>query len=407
MNLKLAFRVARESRELRDLMPLSLVLGIAYSFVVPFMSLFGTKEAGMTPSEFGVFMTVTSLSGIALSSYLAKRSDLTWPRKSVLILGSLSGAVGYFSYAWVRDPYWLTLFGSIFLGVASVTFSQVFAYARDLLERRQASREEVPLIINIVRLTFAFAWTFGPALAAWVMSVAGFPATMVTAAAFYLIFCTLVALRAQHLPPEGRSKAERDTLTLAQVFRVRGLLPFFIAFCLIAFSSTMGMMNLPLLITRTLGQSEVEVGIVYSVAPVFEIPFMFFLGILAGRIAAVRLIAGALFVSTVYYLALSLVAWHVHVYFLQVLSAAVVAVTSGVAITFFQDFLPAFPGTATNLYANSARVGATAGYLAFGQVAERYGHSSVFSVCAFATSLALLLVLLARRPSENAAARAA
>jgi SET family sugar efflux transporter-like MFS transporter len=71
-----------------------------------------------------------------------------------------------------------------------------------------------------------------------------------------------------------------------------------------------------------------------------------------------------------------------HVYPLQVLSAALVAVTSGLAITFFQDFLPGQAGTATNVYGNAARIGSTAGYLLFGWLGSTLGYRSVFWVCA-------------------------
>ena len=43
------------------ILALSLLLGLAYSFVLPFMSLFGTREVGMSTFEFGLFMTTTSL----------------------------------------------------------------------------------------------------------------------------------------------------------------------------------------------------------------------------------------------------------------------------------------------------------------------------------------------------------
>ena len=58
-----------------------------------------------------------------------------------------------------------------------------------------------------------------------------------------------------------------------------------------------------------------------------------------------------------------------------IFSAAIVAVTSGVAITFFQNFLPDQVGTATNLYSNAMRVGGTAGYLLFAAVAEPFGYA--------------------------------
>ena len=53
----------------------ALVLGLAFSFVSPFMSLWGTEVVGMRPWQFGFFMTATSLSAMAVSTALARWSD--------------------------------------------------------------------------------------------------------------------------------------------------------------------------------------------------------------------------------------------------------------------------------------------------------------------------------------------
>ena len=78
---------------------------------------------------------------------------------------------------------------------------------------------------------------------------------------------------------------------------------------------------------------------------------------------------------------LSLVRAPWHVYPLQIVSAAMISVVSGIAITFFQDFLPDQVGTATNVYSNAMRVGGTAGYLLFATLAEPFGHRVVFVFC--------------------------
>jgi SET family sugar efflux transporter-like MFS transporter len=158
----------------------------------------------------------------------------------------------------------------------------------------------------------------------------------------------------------------------------------------------MGMMNLPLLILNTLDGAEYQVGIAYSVAPVFELPFLVYLGILATRVDHARMIRAALILAIVYYGLLARVEAPWQVYGLQVLSAAIVAVTSGVAITFFQNFLPEQAGTATNLYSNATRLGATGGYLLFGYVVAEGGHRTVFAVCALFCGLALSLLLAFR-----------
>jgi MFS transporter, SET family, sugar efflux transporter len=68
----------------------------------------------------------------------------------------------------------------------------------------------------------------------------------------------------------------------------------------------------------------------------------------------------------------------------------------GIAITFFQNFLPEQPGTATNLYSSAGRIGSTVGYLAFGALASAFGHRAVFWACTALSVLALVVLLAGR-----------
>jgi len=102
-----------------------------------------------------------------------------------------------------------------------------------------------------------------------------------------------------------------------------------------------------------------------------------------------------------YYFLLSRVHAPWQVYPLQILHAAMIAVLSGIAITFFQDYIPNQPGTATNLYTNANRIGSTAGYLCFGSLASAFGHRAVFLVCAGVCVAAFFLLWLAREEHET------
>ena len=122
-------------REFRVLLALNLLLGLGYSFVVPFLSMFGTREVGMSEPLFGVFMVTTALSAIFFGTVLAHFSDTRFSRRAMLMLGSVAGALGYGAYAYLRDVWALMLVGALILGVASITFSQVFALARETINR--------------------------------------------------------------------------------------------------------------------------------------------------------------------------------------------------------------------------------------------------------------------------------
>ncbi|HKO52945.1 MAG TPA: sugar efflux transporter [Polyangiaceae bacterium] len=380
-------------------MLLCALLGLAYSFVVPFLSMFGTREVGLSHFGFGVFMTITSVSAIVISTWLARYSDTHWSRKSVLLLGSLSGALGYLGYAFVRDPVALTAIGAILLGIYSISFAQVFACARETLEASTIENSEIPFYMNFIRLFFALAWTVGPAIAAQLMAHYSFRVTFSAAALTLLVFSALVALFVPRRPPAEVSRKAAAELPLLVAIQNRHLFVHLVAFALYFCCSTMGMMNLPLLILDELAGSERDVGFAYSVAPLFELPLMFYVGVLATRVEHAKLIMGALGIGVIYYAGLAFTSAPEQVFVLQALSAAVVAVMSGVAITFFQNFLPNQAGSATNLYSTSARVGATVGYLGFGATAGALGHRAVFGVAVVLCSLSLAMLWSSRRPA--------
>ncbi len=378
-------------RGLMGLLGCSLLMGLASSFVAPFLSMFGTIEVGMRPLLFGIFMTVTSLSAIALSTLLARWSDTVVPRRTMLLLGTVSGLLGYVGYAFVRDVVWLTVIGSLLLGVASITFSQVFAYARELLARSDVPPGDVPLFINVFRLFFALAWTAGPAVASWVMVTWSYRGTFLGAAFFFLVLLAVILVFVPGAPALARNSPEAHA-PLREIFARPGLLAYFTGFVLLFTCGTINMMNLPLLVLDTLGGTVRHVGIVFSVAPVFELPFMFYFGLLASRGDQGRLIRMAALAAVVYYALLALVGAPWHIYPVQVLSAAITAVVAGVAITFFQNFLPEQVGTATNLYANAMRIGATTGYLLFGVLASGLGHRAILGACTLLSAAAAAIM---------------
>jgi len=397
--LRRAFHALGTTPGLLVVLFLSILLGLAYSFVVPFMSMFGTREVGMSHFGFGVFMTVTSVSGIVISTSLARSSDTLWSRKSVLLLGGVCGALGYLGYAFLRNPMALTAIGALALGISSITFGQVFAYARDTLEHSSIESYEIPFYMNFIRLFFALAWTVGPAIAAYLMIHYSYRVTFSAAAFSYVLFCVLVVLFVPWSPPSEASRKAALAMPLAVAFKNRELLAHFLAFCLYFCCSTMGMMNLPLLILSELHGVERDVGIAYSLAPIFELPLMLYVGVLATRVPHEKIILGALALGVLYYGGLTLARAPLQVFVLQAVSAAVVAVMSGVAITFFQNYLPNQAGTATNLYSTASRIGSIGGYLSFGAIGGALGHRAVFAVTVGLCSLALMILLLFRRPS--------
>ena len=392
-------RTILRHRPFMVLLGCNLLVGLAFAFVAPFFSMFGTIEVGMSPFAFGVFMTAISLSGIAISILLAHWSDTRLSRRTVLLLGGVTGALSYVGYAFVRDVVWLTVIGCVLGGISSITFSQLFAYARDLLARSDVSPRDAPLYMNVFRLFFAVSWTAGPAVASWVMLQYHFRGMFLVAALCFFLFVVMLLCFVPPAQPWATGRAAAAHVPLPRVLVRADILAYFVGFALLFASSTMGVMNLPLLVLNVLGGTGQQVGIIYSVAPAFEIPFMLYFGLLATKADQARLIRISVVLAVIYYALLAFVRAPWQIYPLQILSAAITAVVGGIAITFFQNFLPEQPGMATNLYSTAGRIGSTVGYLAFGALASAFGHRAVFWACTGLSVLALAILFAGRERS--------
>ena len=397
-------RTILRHRAFMVLLGCNLLVGLSSAFVLPFFSMFGTIEVGMRPFVFGVFMTATSLSGIAISTLLARWSDTRLSRRSVLLLGGVAGALSYVGYAFVRDIVWLTVIGCILGGISSITFSQLFAYARDLLARSDVPSRDAPLYMNVFRMFFAVSWTAGPAVAAWVMLHYHYRGMFLVAALCFVLFVLILLCLVPPSQPRAIARAATSTPLRRALFRT-DILAYFVSFSLLFTASTMGMMNLPLLVLNVLGGTGQQVGIIYGVAPAFEIPFMLYFGLLATKADLARLIRISVVLAVIYYALLVFVGAPWQIYPLQILSAAITAVVGGIAITFFQNFLPDEPGTATNLYSTAGRVGSTAGFIAFGTIASAFGHRAVFLACTALCVIALAVLFAGRDPVFQAGLR--
>jgi len=75
-------------------------------------------------------------------------------------------------------------------------------------------------------------------------------------------------------------------------------------------------------------------------------------------------------------------------------------------MTYFQNFIPDMPGTATTLYMNTSKVGSMIAFLIFGFTAELYGYRSVYLVCTLLAAIALILLgAVGKREVRKAEAR--
>jgi MFS transporter, SET family, sugar efflux transporter len=273
----------------------------------------------------------------------------------------------------------------------------VFALARECLGRSELPKSEGPFYMNVFRMFFALSWTVGPAIASWMMVLFSYEGLFLAAGGCFALLFGAVWLWVPSQPPIVQAGTTAHA-SLGRVLKRFDVLAHFLGFVLIFASGTIGMMNLPLMVKASLAGNERHIGIIYSIAPVFELPLMLYFGALATKKDPARIIRLGILIAVAYYALLALVRAPWHVYPLQFLSAAVVAVTSGVAITYFQNYLPHHAGTATNLYATAQRIGSTVGYLLFGTLSWKFGYRNVFLWCTLFSAVSLALMYIPGKP---------
>ncbi len=246
--------------DFRRLLVLNVIYGLSGSFVVPFMSMFGTLEAHMTLLRFGTFMTVNALSGIAITTTLAHYSDVHFSRRAKLLLGGVAGAAGYLGYAYLRSFLPLLLVGQ------PPPRHRRRSPSRSSSPTRESSRgpEEISPRIRERSTSTSSGCSSrsrgrsGPAIAtpgSWSdsRSAACFSARRLDLVRLHghrpgsaCLHCRLAWERPR--TANRRARCRRSSALLGR----SDIAAHFAAFVLVTASGTIGMMNLPMLILNTL-----------------------------------------------------------------------------------------------------------------------------------------------------------
>lgn len=369
-------------------------LGMAFSFVLPFLSLWGTTRVGFTPVQFGAFMTAVTLSAMTLNVGLGHWSDRRSSRRTMLLLGGGGGMLGYAGYATVTQPWLLTLIGVTLVALGSICFSQVFAHVREVYSRVSdvGSGRPSAYAMSVVRVCFSMSWTVGPALAAAMLAYSSFTGLFLCVSGLFLLFIIGVWRFVPAVPPPAWTAAGAP-LSIRKALMQADLLLCFLAMAAIFAAHGLNMLNLPLYLTHELGGTTRDLGITFGIGPVVELPLMLWFGQCATRTGRYRLMQLGMIATALYFACLLMATQPWHVFCAQALSGVSFAVLTNVAITFFQELRPGQAGLATSVFSASVNTGNLVGFLAFGFVLDLGSYRGIpmagvlLSVTAFALFL--------------------
>ncbi|ACO47722.1 sugar efflux transporter [Deinococcus deserti] len=375
----------------------ALLLGTAASFAVPYMPLFARNEAGMSPLLLGIFMTMMSLSGVLISTVLARWSDRGARNKPVMIAAILSAAIGYVLLCTTRSYVPLVLIASLFLGTGAAAFPQLFAFAKThfaLAGDDLADRSMITL-----RSMFSIAWMLGPAAAAVILGTAGFTGLFLATAVCYLLVGVPLAL-SRSRPVSRTPAAPVPDAPVQPAGPQRSLTLVALSFVLFGMSNTMGFIALPLHVTGAMGEPSSTVGWLIGLCAFLEVPFILSFALFSGRFSNERLITLSLGLFVAYFvmMAVAPAVWLLAV--AQLIRAAVIAVMTTLGMAYFQELMPHRTSTALTLYANTNSIGAVLAGVVSGAFAQAFGYQAVFVLCAALTGAAFVLLYAVTRKTN-------
>ncbi|MBD1576812.1 MULTISPECIES: sugar efflux transporter [Vibrio] len=358
-------------------------VGIAGAFTAPVMSLFISEEVGARPLLIGIFFMVMTISGVLISQVIGWWSDHGIDRKRLILVCNIMGALGFMIFAFNRNYWVLLACSAIFISTTSASIPQIFALAREILDRSTKPSEKFS---TVLRAQISLGWVIGPPIAFFIATGFGFTQLFLLAAFMFVILCIVIHKTFPTIEPTPKNPTEIDE----SLWKDKNIMLLSIAFVFMYCSNNMYLISMPLYITTNLHMDSAVAGWMMGTAAFIEIPIMLLCGSYAARFGKkpmmmVSIVAGALFyVGIIVNTSLSgFIA-------LQILNGVFIGVTAALGISFFQDLKPKKMGQVTTLYSNAIKTGGILGGAFAGSIAEYFGFHAVFFVSAAMTLVALL-----------------
>ncbi|MDQ6423417.1 sugar efflux transporter [Paenibacillus sp. LHD-117] len=371
-----------------------LLVGTGISITLPYLALYCMEDLGFSAGAFGALTAVSSLSGVVANSFIGKHSDRGLDRKLMIILATVSSALGYVSYLVFDHFLILLIIVSFFGGIGAAAMPQIYAYAQD--SANESNSDDKTFAMSILRSLVSLGFLVGPLFGAIMLGTVGYKGLFLGTSAIFLTIAALVFL---FLPKKRAVQKKRPDTGATSLNRRQIWYPMIAITFLFAVNAINGIVT-PLFIVNELQGTHTDVGLVVSICAGLEIPIMFALGALGRKISNHLLMISACFIAIIYNIILSVSTDSWQLIAAQLLQAAFVAIVMGNGLSYFTELLPNSPGMSTTLYYNGSIIGRLVGNLGGGLIAQFAGLRDVYWVC-LAIALISFIILWKIRPHKD------
>ncbi|MDW6005520.1 sugar efflux transporter [Vibrio mangrovi] len=361
---------------------------MAFSFILPVMSLFLIEGLGIEPMYIGLYTVGTAVSTILISQGLGRLADKGVDSKILLLTSVLFLCLAAICFYYLTQFWQAIIVGWCFMAFGASSVPLLLAMIRRFAEQ---SGKDSTKLNSQMRSSVSLVWIVGPALAFTSVDTFGFRTNFLMAGGIAL----LVFIMAWRLLPSAVKSARKTN--------VHDAIPPFpykvwflgvgILFANMANSTYINAM--PLFVTKELDLPVSYPGMFMGLTAALEIPVMLLSASWSHRVGKMQLMMVSFAVAMVFYIGIQYASTVEWLLALQFVNGLFYGIFVGLGITLLQDSAPKRVGQVSAFYTNAMSVGTMCGTSLMGFVAQHYGfrNSVYISLVAVVISFGIFLAV--------------
>jgi hypothetical protein len=376
-----------------------LASGMTYGATLPFLSIVGIHEFGMSDNTLSLLLVATAVANLTYGVVLAIFSDMVSDRKPMLLAVLVAGMIGFGLIYLVPRMAVFVFCAVLLIPISNASYSLIFAFIRN--HTLPLGAREATQVNQVVRAAFSGSWAIIPGVVAFWLAGSD---SMLPAWGFSAVVCVFSFLIVLLFMPSAARAADAPKVSFFESLAMAtrpGILARITSLSLVIASSRLIAVVQPLIIVGIAGGTLTDVGLIAGGCAALEIPSMLIWGMLLKHLSVVQAMVIGAMIYAGFMLALGLATEPWHVYALLLPNAFGVSAILSLPLTYYQDLLQDRPGLGTSLNQISAFLsnGMSAAAFAVGATWLGYSHSPWLGVAMVLVGCAWLMAL-ERRPKE-------
>ena len=365
------------------------LIALAFSFVLPIMSLFLVSELNAEPAFIGIYTSLTALTTVFVSQKLTGLVDHGVSSKLLFLL-SLIGIISSMLAFSIASEFWhALLIGCTLMPIASSSIPLILTIIRNYAD---STGKNSARLNSQMRSSMSFLWIFGPPLAFMSIDRFGFASNFHIAAsiALFTAIFTVVLLRT-HVPHMDEGKSAHGEKLPRSVWLLGGIV------MLTNLANSTYVNSMPIHVTQELQLSTSYPGLMLGLAAGIEIPAMLFAVNWAQRFGKMRVLKASFLLGAIFYCSMFLAESFDIFIMLQLFNGLFYGIFVGLGITIMQDFAPNSIGKASAFYSNAMLVGSMLGSVSMGVISQYFGFKAPLLLSLVSVFLCLLGLVIFER----------